>query len=210
MAMDTFVYSWVPSGEIIGQISAHGEVFSISHNLTVECDSQIEYRPSVYFVYRPTDVAVACLQMQKYADYVLPERGRVMTDEIVDGKDEVGVLLLGHDLGAWWVGSTLDIHEAREHVKGQNATTLQVAASALSAVIYAIRNPKQGVCTADELPHEEILSVANRYLGPCLSVQSPWRPPTAMPRGLARRASDLWGFDRFIWDATAADQKQAG
>jgi homospermidine synthase len=30
---------------------------------------------------------------------------------------------------AWWIGSLLDIHEARQLVPHQNATTLQVAIS---------------------------------------------------------------------------------
>ena len=52
-----------------------------------------------------------------------------MTDEITDGRDELGVLLLGHGLNGWWTGSQLDIHESRKLVPGQNATTLQVAAA---------------------------------------------------------------------------------
>ncbi|MDZ4832257.1 MAG: saccharopine dehydrogenase NADP-binding domain-containing protein [Candidatus Melainabacteria bacterium] len=176
MGMQTLANSWVPSGDIVGQITAHGEVFSISDHLTVKDGDKVEYRPSVYFVYKPADQALNCLAMQESLNYELPENTRVMNDEIVSGMDEVGVLLLGHDLNGWWVGSRLDIHETRSHVTGQNATTLQVAASAMSAMAYAIRHPQSGICTADDLDYKEILAVAEPFLGPCPSVQTDWKP----------------------------------
>ncbi len=195
MGMQALANSWVPSGDIVGQITAHGEVFSISNNLTVKDGDDVIYRPSVYFVYKPSDQALSGLAMQEKLGYELPERTRVMTDEIVSGMDEVGVLLLGHDLNGWWVGSRLDIHETREHVQSQNATTLQVAASAMSAMAYAIRHPQSGICTADDLDHKEILAVAAPYLGPCPSLQTDWQPP-------AVRSQDhtTWVFQDFLVD----------
>ncbi len=182
MGMQALANSWVPSGGIVGQITAHGEVFSISDHLTVKEGDEVVYRPSVYFVYKPADQALAGLAMQEKLGFELPERTRVMTDEIVSGMDEVGVLLLGHDLNGWWVGSRLDIHETREHVQSQNATTLQVAASAMAAMAYAIKHPNTGICTADDLDHKEILSIAAPYLGPCPSLQTDWQPPSAQVR----------------------------
>ena len=83
---------------------------------------------------------------------------------------------MGHDLTGWWTGSQLDIHETRELVPRQNATTLQVAASVLGALSWMIRNPREGLCVPDELPHRDVLEVASRYLGPCPSVQTDWTP----------------------------------
>lgn len=195
MSKDALSKSWVPSGEIVGQVSPHGEVFTISEHLTVKEGDSVVYRPSVYFVYKPCDQALGCLARQESKGYKLPENKRVMTDEIVSGRDEVGVLLLGHDLNGWWVGSRLDIHETRKHVSGQNATTLQVAASLLSAIVFAIKNPTKGICTADELPHKEILSVAEQYLGPCPSVQTNWTPEQTQ----SRRATDKsWQLKSFL------------
>ncbi len=193
MGMQALANSWVPSGDIVGQITAHGEVFSISDHLTVKEDDAVVYRPSVYFVYKPSDQALSGLAMQEKLGFELPERTRVMTDEIVSGMDEVGVLLLGHDLNGWWVGSRLDINETREHVQSQNATTLQVAASALSAMAYAIRHPQSGICTADDLDHKEILAVAAPYLGPCPSVQTDWQPPA-----VRNQDSNDWIFQDFL------------
>ena len=104
-----------------------------------------------------------------------------MSDEITSGIDELGVLLMGHGLTSWWTGSQLDIHEARQLVPGQNATTLQVAAAVLGGVGLHDRNPWKGILVPDELPHEEILDVAGAYLGTCPSVRSTGRRSRAAP-----------------------------
>jgi homospermidine synthase len=121
-----------------------------------------------------------------------------MTDEITGGMDELGVLLLGHDLGAWWTGSQLTIEETRGLVPHQNATTLQVAASVLAAVWYLLRNPERGLCVPDDLDHREVLSVAGPYLGPCPSIRSDWTPNPA----------DRGAFDEFLGVGPAEDPWQ--
>ena len=83
---------------------------------------------------------------------------------------------MGHDFKSWWVGSLLDIFESRELAPGQNATTLQVACSVISAALWMMKNPKKGVCVPDDLPHEEILKVAKEYLGPFVSTPVDWTP----------------------------------
>jgi homospermidine synthase len=177
MGINTFVRSWVPlSGEIIGMAIRHGEAFTMSEYLTVYEDGMPVYRPTVHYAYMPTDGAIASLHEFKMRNLELQPALRILNDEIIDGRDELGVLLLGHDLNGWWVGSQLDIHQARQHVSHQNATTLQVAASLLGVLKWMIENPRMGVCVPDELPFEEILAVANPYLGNCPSVQTDWTP----------------------------------
>ncbi len=46
-------------------------------------------------------------------------------NEIVDGIDELGVLLYGHEKNAYWYGSQLSIEETRRVAPYQNATGLQ-------------------------------------------------------------------------------------
>ncbi len=175
-ALDLTARSWIPSGEIEGCVAPHGEAFTISEKLTVKRNGRVVYRPSVYFVYCPTDIAEQSLM--EYADTGKdsPDFCTVMNSEIVSGADEVGVLLLGHDLGGWWTGSRLSIEETRKHVKDQNATVLQVAASVLGAISYMVRNPRRGFRRVEDLPHREILATVSPYLGECLSIQSDWTP----------------------------------
>ena len=204
----TFVHSWVPSGgPIIGMVVRHAESFTISDHLTVWEDT-IEgrrpvYRPTVHYAYMPCDNAILSLYELTMRNFQLQPKLRIMSDEITDGIDELGVLLMGHGLTGWWTGSQLDIHETRRLVPGQNATTLQVAAAVLAALVFMIGNPRKGILVPDELPHKEILDVAGAYLGPCPSVQTNWTPLESRSRLFAKWGApavteeDLWQFRQF-------------
>jgi hypothetical protein len=52
--------------------------------------------------------------------------------EIVDGVDELGVFLFGHEKNAYWYGSQLSIEEARKLAPYQSATGLQVTSAVLT------------------------------------------------------------------------------
>ncbi|MBI5757152.1 MAG: saccharopine dehydrogenase NADP-binding domain-containing protein [Planctomycetales bacterium] len=195
--MNTIVKSWVPSGPIEGMVVRHGEAFTMSDYLTV-CDDAGEaiYRPTVHYAYRCCDEALDSLTEQRATGYPHPLNWRIMNDEITDGRDELGCLLMGHDFKSWWIGSLLDIHAARRMVPGQNATTVQVACSVLSAIFWMIRNPRAGVCVPDQLPHDEILGAAMQYLGEFVSQSVDWMPVrlnTANPT-----ADENWQFSGFL------------
>ena len=204
----TFVHSWVPAGgPIIGMVVRHAESFTISDHLTV-WDDTIEgrraiYRPTVHYAYMPCDNAILSLYELTMHSFQLQPKLRIMTDEITDGMDELGVLLMGHGLTGWWTGSQLDIHEARRHVEGQNATTLQVAAAVLAGLFFIIRNPRRGILVPDELPFREILDIAGPYLGDCPSVQTNWTPLESRSLLFGKWGTppvgeaDLWQFASF-------------
>ncbi len=206
MGINTYVRSWVPlHGEIVGMVVRHGEAFTISDHLTVRDEiGRPVYRPTVHYAYHPADAAIISLWELRQRNYQMQPQQRIMRDEIIDGMDELGVLLLGHDLTGWWVGSQLSIHETRRHVAGQNATTLQVAASLLGALAWMIRNPEKGFCVADDLPHDEILAVANLYLGDIVSTETDWTPtkylvdPFSPYNGSRPHPDDVWQFDTFV------------
>jgi homospermidine synthase len=202
--VSTYVKSWVPlGGPIIGMVVRHGEAFTISDKLTVWDGETAAYRPTVHYAYLPTDAAMASLHECKMRGYELQTDQRIMNDEITHGRDELGVLLLGHDLNGWWVGSQLDIEETRGLVEHQNATTLQVAASVLGAVYWMVNNPNEGLCVPDDLDHEAVLEVANPYLGPTPSVRTDWTPASYAydPFGNFRAGGNTdepWAFENFL------------
>ena len=204
MGMNTLVRSWVPTtGEIIGMVIRHGEAFTISDHLTVWEGQRAVYRPTVHYAYLPTDAALASVHELKMRNYELQPRQRIMNDEIVSGYDELGVLLLGHEFTGWWVGSQLDIHEARRLAPHQNATALQVAASVLAACMWMINHPRQGLNVPDDLPYDEVLEVASPYLGTCPSVPTDWTPLKNRADFFDRFGKpcppekDVWQFDSF-------------
>jgi homospermidine synthase len=109
IGMKTWVRSWVPCGEITGMVIRHGESFSISDRLTVWENGKAVYRPTVHYAYCPSDAAINSLHELEMRQYRLQENQRIMNDEITEGADELGVLLMGHDFTSWWCGSLLDI-----------------------------------------------------------------------------------------------------
>jgi homospermidine synthase len=206
IGMKTWVRSWVPCGEITGMVIRHGEAFSISDRLTVWQDGKAVYRPTVHYAYCPSDVAINSLHELEMRQFSLQEKQRIMNDEIVEGRDELGVLLMGHDFNSWWCGSLLDIHTARKLVPGQQATTLQVAISVVTASIWMIRNPKSGVMLPDDIDHEDILEIAEPYIAPIVSQAVDWTPLKHLNTKFTKfdvkrpKDEDVWQFTTFLVD----------
>ena len=206
MGMKTWVRSWVPSGEITGMVIRHGEAFSISDRLTVRENGKAVYRPTVHYAYRPCDAAINSLQELEMRQYMLQEKQRIMSDEIIDGRDELGVLLMGHDFTSWWCGSLLDIHEARRLVPHQQATTLQVAISVVAAALWMIKNPRKGFLLPDDLGHEEILEISIPYIKPFISEPVDWTPLKNLNTKFTKfdipkpKEEDVWQFATFLVD----------
>jgi len=205
MGINTWVRSWVPSCEIIGMAIRHAEAFSISDKLTVWRDGKVVYRPTVHYAYMPCDETLSSLYELRCRNYELQPKLRIMGDEIIKGEDCLGALIMGHKYNSWWTGSILSIDESRRLLPHQNATTMQVAIGAVSAIMWMIENPQRGVCDPDDIPYDYILKRAIPYLGKFVSEPSDWTPfknyqvffkenPAAF---LDRK--NLWCFKNFLF-----------
>jgi homospermidine synthase len=173
----TRVRSWAPiAGAFHGFLVTHAESISIADHLTVGDPAQPSYRPTVHYAYHPCDDAVLSLHELAARNWRPQERERLIRDEITSGRDELGVLLMGHAKGAYWYGSQLTIDEARAACPYNNATSLQVTAPVMAGVVWAIRNPRAGIVEPDDLPFEEILRLCRPYLGNVVGVYSDWSP----------------------------------
>ena len=204
MGCRTWVRSWVPGGPIVGMVIRHGEAFSLAEHLSVNEHGVAVYRPTVHYAYCPCDAAIASLHELHMRNYDLQPRIRIMDDDIISGQDILGCLLMGHDYKSWWIGSMLSIEEARKLVPGRNATTLQVAAGLLGAVLWMLQNRCEGVRLPDELPHDFVLERARPYLGQWYSRAVSWTPlddwSSQYERfGVSRPAEeDVWQFNTFL------------
>ncbi|MCM8790468.1 MAG: saccharopine dehydrogenase NADP-binding domain-containing protein [Candidatus Omnitrophica bacterium] len=176
MGMNTWVRSWVPNEEIVGMAVRHSESFSISDFLTVWREKKVIYRPTVHYVYMPCNETIASLHELRCRNYELQERLRIMSDEIIEGADSLGALLMGHKYNSWWTGSVLSIEESRRLVPHQNATTVQVAIGLVAAVRWSIEHPNEGLKVPEEISHEYVLDIARPYLGEFISIPSDWTP----------------------------------
>lgn len=173
----TFARSWTPSvGGYQGMLITHDEVFSIADLLTLREQGRISYRPSVMFVYHPCDDAMLSAMELEGRGWKMQPSSRRLSQDIVTGMDELGVLLAGHARNAYWFGSQLTIEEARRHLPDANATTLQVVAGALAALVWAIRNPRRGLVEPDDMDFEDCLATATPYLGKMTGEFTTWTP----------------------------------
>jgi homospermidine synthase len=195
------VRTWTPmEGPFHGFLITHGEAISIAEYLAVRDGDRVIYRPTCHYAYHPCDDTVMSLHELVGRNWVTQEKLRLLRDEITDGIDELGALLLGHERGAYWYGSQLSVHEARQLAPHNNATSLQVAAGVLGAVVWAMQNPAAGIVEPEDLDFQRVLEIANPYLGPIASVYSDWTPLQGrnypFPEDLD--SEDAWQFKNIL------------
>lgn len=193
----TRVRSWTPlEGPYHGFLITHGESISITDHLTLMENGTVIYRPTVHYAYHPCDDAVLSIH-EMAGKHWQPQRSkRIIRDEIVEGTDELGVLLMGHAKGVYWFGSRLTIEQARQLAPYNNATSMQVAAGVLAGMVWALRNPRAGVVEPDDLDHELILEIAKPYLGEVIGVYGDWSPLNDRSRLFSEEldGEDPWQF----------------
>ncbi len=194
----TRVRSWTPlEGPYHGFLITHGKSISIADYLTVRDGDTVRYRPTCHYAYHPCDDAVLSLHEFAGKNFQLQQRKRLMMEEIADGIDELGVLLMGQANGVYWYGSRLSIAEARRAAPHNNATSLQVTAAVLGGMIWAIERPRQGIVEPEEMDFERVIQIARPYLGDVVGVYGDWTPldgrEQLFPEDLDR--DDPWQFE---------------
>ena len=173
----TRVRSWTPlEGAYQGFLITHGESISISDHLTRIEDGKVVYRPTVLYAYHPCDDAVLSIHEIAGKHWRAQPGRRIIRDDIAEGMDELGVLLMGNPGGVYWYGSRLHIQEARKLLPFNNATSMQVAVGVLAGMVWALRNPKNSVVEPDDIDHEMVMEIAKPYLGEMVGVRSDWTP----------------------------------
>lgn len=181
---DTRVRTWCPThGAQYGLLVTHNEAISIADYFTVrDEDDKVAFRPTCHYAYHPCNDAVLSLYemfgnggQAQSVQHVLTE------DELVDGADELGVLLYGHEKNAYWYGSRLTLEQARRLAPNQNATGLQVSSAVLAGMVWALENPDVGIVEADEMDYRRCLEIQKPYLGPVEGHYTDWTPLDGRP-----------------------------
>ena len=192
------VRTWTPCAKAFhGFLITHGESVSVSDYFTVKNDKgEVAYRPTCHYAYHPSDDTVVSIHELAGRGWVGQEQRRVLTGDVIAGTDELGALLLGHARGAYWYGSTITIEEARNLAPYNNATSIQVAAGILGAVVWAMENPNAGIVDPDEIDFQRVLAVANPYLGKVHGEYTDWTPLKGRHHPFAEDVdeSDAWQF----------------
>ncbi len=195
---ETRVRTWCPTpGAQYGFLVTHNESISIADYFTVMDGDKVAYRPTCHYAYHPADDAVLSFHelfgragTRQKKVHILDE------DEIVEGIDELGVLLYGHAKNAYWYGSQLSIDETRRIASYQNATGLQVTSAVLAGMVWALEHPEAGIVETDEIDYRRCLEVQRPYLGPVKGYYTDWTPLTDRPGMFPEDVdeSDPWQF----------------
>lgn len=175
---NTRVRTWTPTAKAhYGFLVTHNEAISIADYYTVRAGDEVAYRPTCHYAYHPADVAVLSLHEMFGCGGQAQSTHRVLDEhELIDGRDELGVLLFGHARNAYWHGSRLSVKETRNLAPYQNATGLQVSSAVLAGMVWALENPQAGIVETDEMDHERCLQVQKPYLGPVVGMYTDWTP----------------------------------
>lgn len=174
---NTRVRTWCPTpGPQYGFLVTHNESISIADYFTVGAGAEPEYRPTCHYAYHPANDAVLSLH-ESFGSNTQQEDHLILDEtNIVDGVDELGVLLYGHAKNAYWFGSRLSIEETRALAPYQNATGLQVTSAVLAGMVWALENPMAGIVETDEMDHIRCLEIQKPYLGPVEGHYTDWTP----------------------------------
>jgi len=173
----TRVHSWCPTpGPQFGFLVTHNEAISIADYYTVGDPAAPAYRPTCHYAYHPCDDAVLSLHEMFGSGRKQTRHEILAPDEIVEGGDELGVLIYGHARNALWYGSRLSTAEARSLAPYQNATGLQVSSAVITGMAWALANPLAGIVETDEMDHAFCLAVQRPYLGPIEAHYTDWTP----------------------------------
>ncbi|MBB3952166.1 homospermidine synthase [Aureimonas jatrophae] len=200
---NTRVRSWCPTpGAQYGFLVTHNESISIADYFTHRNkEGEVTFRPTCHYAYHPCNDAVLSLhELFGAAGRIQPEHHVLDENELVEGIDELGVLLYGHEKNAYWYGSQLSLEETRRIAPYQNATGLQVTSAVLAGMVWALENPEAGIVEADEMDYRRCLEVQLPYLGPVKGYYTDWTPltdrPGLFPEDLDEK--DPWQFRNIL------------
>jgi homospermidine synthase len=177
------------SKNTVGMMIRHEECFTICRKLAVKINDTIIYKPTSFYIYHPSDSTMMSIHELKERNFIYQDNMRLLTSEIIDGRDELGVTLFFADGTIYWIGSLLDIDEARYIYDNQyndviNCTCLQVIAGYWGSFIHIINNINNktynGLIYPEDMPIRDFMKWTKPLLGTFYIIQvKDWNPKDA-------------------------------
>lgn len=179
LCTETYAHSYTPGYKnYIGILIRHGENITIGETMsTYKTENGTKIRswsPSVYYVYHPTQDTMASLYELKEKNYKYQDNTRLFTKDIIDGRDELGLTFFLGNGDIFWIGSLLDIDEARDIYENKfddkiNATIVQVIGGYLSGIFHILdlnkKNKYNGVMVPEDLPYNSFYNKMKPFYG---------------------------------------------
>ena len=186
LAIDIVGKTYYPKGKFEGFLVPHEETISIAKSLEVKDLEEIVYRPTVIFLYSPCDASVNYLKSARIDNCInsdittsynkiirgfkYPKNSEIIyKEQIKNGTEYVGVLLLGSNFNPVWVGNRIKrgfLYKDKKSSFWQTPTITPVAMSALAATCWMIKNKDKGgiYFPEDIIEYKEIINFAEKYI----------------------------------------------
>lgn len=167
---DLTMKAYSGQGTFSGFLDPHEELFSIYDYYTIRDEKgEIDYAPSVIFVYRPCDLAIGSICR---TDRELYLKGKyhdvsITRDRVCSGTEEVGITVEGKNFESVYVY----VAPVLEENSVETPTVLEVSASVFAALHYILKHPDEGILFPEYLDVDEILSYTGRSL-PVASIKT--------------------------------------
>jgi homospermidine synthase len=178
LAINTCAQSYTPLyGNYIGMLIRHEENITIGEKFSTYKNTGREiiktYSPSVYYVYKPCNDTLASISELKDKNFIYQSTHRFLTDDIIDGRDELGLTFFLENGDIFWIGSLLDISEARQIFSNQfskymNATTVQVVGGYLSGIMFVMDKHKRGqngLYVPEDMDYKKVFETMKPFYG---------------------------------------------
>lgn len=189
LAIDKVGKTYYPKGKFKGFLVPHEETITIAKSLEVKKGEEVIYRPTVMFLYSPCNFATKYLKHARVNNYLTPDinqpqdienqiirgfeypkRAEILyKEQIKNGTEYVGVLLLGNKFEPVWVGNRIKksfLYKDKNSSFWQTPTITPVAMSALAATCWMIKNKDRGgIYFPDDInEYKEIIKFAEKYI----------------------------------------------
>jgi homospermidine synthase len=178
LAINTIAQSYTPIyGNYLGMLIRHEENVTIGDKLStykmIKGKYIKTYAPSVYYVYKPSNDTMGAINELKDKNYKYQDNYRLLNEDVIDGRDELGLTFFLKNGDIFWIGSLLDIDEAREVYSNKfnhrmNATTVQVVGGYLSGIMNMMdmhKKGKTGLYVPEDLPYKEVYNKMKPFYG---------------------------------------------
>src|SRR5258708_11148226 len=111
LGANTRVRSWTPTPRAqYGFLVTHNESISIADYFTLREGGSVIYRPTCHYAYHPCNDAVLSLHELFGRAGVVQDAHHILDEhEIADGIDELDVLVYGHGMNSYCLGSQLSV-----------------------------------------------------------------------------------------------------
>jgi homospermidine synthase len=147
-----------------GMLIPHAEASSISLFLTTKDKS---YRPTVHYVYHPSDICFKSTDFFKENKYVpLPYWHVLNLEDVTEGYDILGVTLFFENGEVYFYHMCQSLEDVKKlGFKYSNPTVIQVAGVMITSIKYILKHKKMGIIEPEELPHKSMIEQAQPYIG---------------------------------------------